>query len=317
MRALGIEAEICHLNEGHAAFAALERARCYMEDNGVPFEEALTATRAGNLFTTHTAVEAGFDRFPPALVKEYLGELRRGARDRTWSTPRPGPPRRRPAETFNMAFLAIRASGAVNGVSRLHGEVSRRLFQPLFPRWPREEVPIGHVTNGVHVPSWDSPEADALWTKVCGKGRWLGGLHGLTDLMRGCRRRGVVGLSGASPAQAGHHVARDHVRRQGPIAGSLEALGSDLSCLCDPAVLTLGFARRFATYKRLDLLLHDPDRLERILCGPNSRIQLILAGKAHPADTAGKAMIKQVDRFHRPQRRPPARRSSWSTTTWI
>ncbi len=294
LRALGIEAEICHLNEGHAAFATLERARCYMEDNGVAFEEALNATRAGNLFTTHTAVAAGFDRFPVTLVREYLREyiqelgidmerlLALGAGD--------------DGETFNMAFLAIRTSGAVNGVSRLHGEVSRRLFQPLFPRWPREEVPIGHVTNGVHVPSWDSPESDALWTKVCGKGRWLGDLHGLTDLMRDVGdeelwtfrdrvRSNLVAMS------------RDHLRRQGPIAGSLGALGSDLSCLCDPSVFTVGFARRFATYKRVDLLLHDPARLERILCSPNSRIQLILAGKAHPADTTGKAMIKKWTDF--------------------
>ena len=199
-------------------------------------------------------------------------------------------------ETFNMAFLAIRTSGAVNGVSRLHGEVSRRLFQPLFPRWPREEVPIGHVTNGVHVPSWDSPESDALWTKVCGKGRWLGGLHGLTDLMRDVGDEELWTFRDRVRSNL-IAMSRDHLRRQGPIAGSLGTLGSDISCLCDPSVFTIGFARRFATYKRLDLLLHDPARLERILCGPNSRIQLILAGKAHPADTTGKAMIKKWTDF--------------------
>jgi starch phosphorylase len=183
LRALGIEAEICHLNEGHAAFAVLERARCYMEDNEVGFEEALNATRAGNLFTTHTSVEAGFDRFPPELVKEYLGNYAEGlgiSMDRLLAL---GMAERQGA--FNMAFLAIRGSGAVNGVSRLHGEVSRRLFQPLFPRWPRTEVPVGHVTNGVHVPSWDSPEADALWTRICGKDRWLGDTRHLPDLVRG------------------------------------------------------------------------------------------------------------------------------------
>jgi glycogen phosphorylase len=289
LRALGVEAEICHLNEGHAALAALERARCHMEDNGVGFEEALAATRAGNVFTTHTAVEAGFDRFPVGLVKEYLGDYVQElgiSMERLLALGATGD-----GQTFNMAFLAIRVSGGVNGVSRLHGEVSRRLFQPLFPRWPQAEVPVGHVTNGVHVPSWDSAESDALWTDLCGKRRWLGDPSALGDLIRtagdellwtfrDAARRNLVAM------------ARDHVRRQGPIAGSLEALGSDAGCLCDPEVLTIGFARRFAMYKRLDLLLHDPARLERILCGPGSRVQLILAGKAHPADGTGKAMIK-------------------------
>jgi glycogen phosphorylase len=294
LRALGIKAEICHLNEGHAAFAALERARCYMEDNGVPFEAALNATRAGNLFTTHTSVEAGFDRFPVSLVREYLAEYIQELgidMDRLLALGA-GTDR----EDFNMAFLAIRASGAVNGVSRLHGEVSRRLFQPLFPRWPRDEVPIGHVTNGVHVPSWDSPESDALWTKVCGKERWLGDPRGLTDLMRSVGDEELWAFRDVARGKL-VAMARDHLRRQGPISGSLEALGSDLNCLCDPGVFTIGFARRFATYKRVDLLLHDPARLERILCGPNSRTQLILAGKAHPADTTGKAMIKEWTDF--------------------
>jgi glycogen phosphorylase len=294
LRALGIEAEICHLNEGHAAFAVLERARTYMEDTGVDFEEALDATRAGNLFTTHTSVEAGFDRFPVGLVREYLGDyakalgismdrlLALGAADRT--------------DGFNMAFLAIRGSGAVNGVSRLHSEVSRRLFQPLFPRWPQEEVPISHVTNGVHVPSWDSAEADTLWTRICGKDRWLGDTRHLTDLMRQVSDEELWTLRNVARRNL-VATARDHLRRQGPIAGSLEALGDDISCLCDPGVFTIGFARRFASYKRVDLLLHDVERLERILCGPDSRTQLILAGKAHPADRTGKAMIKEWTDF--------------------
>jgi starch phosphorylase len=294
LRTLGIEAEICHLNEGHAAFAVLERARSYMEDNGVGFEEALCATRAGNLFTTHTSVEAGFDRFPVSLVREYLGEYIQelGTDMERILSLGAGPD----GETFNMAFLAIGTSGAVNGVSRLHGEVSRRLFQPLFPRWPREEVPVGHVTNGVHVPSWDSPESDALWTKICGKDRWHGDPRGLTDLMRGVSDADLWAFRDAARRKV-VAMARDHLGRQGPIAGSLEALGADINCVCDPAVFTIGFARRFATYKRVDLLLHDPARLERILCGSGSRAQLILAGKAHPADLTGKAMIKEWTDF--------------------
>ena len=162
LAALGIRPEVCHLNEGHAAFAVLERARSFMEETGQPFESALAATRAGNLFTTHTAVAAGFDRFSPELIAQYLrgyaenelgltvGKLlalgRANADDAS--------------EPFNMAYLATRGSGAVNGVSRLHGKVSRQILGAIFPRWPAEEVPVGHVTNGVHVPSWDSTEAD-------------------------------------------------------------------------------------------------------------------------------------------------------------
>jgi len=173
--ALGIKPEVCHLNEGHAAFAALDRARAFMEATGRPFDAALSATRAGNLFTTHTPVDAGFDRFAPALVEQYLGRyacdilglpvrdlLGLGRMD-------PGDDR----EPFNMAFLAIRTSGAVNGVSRLHGQVSRHIFRGLFPRWPEAEVPIGHVTNGVHMATWHSAGADELWTKSSSKKRWL------------------------------------------------------------------------------------------------------------------------------------------------
>ena len=150
---LGITPQVCHLNEGHAAFAVLERARSYMKTSHQPFDVALAVTRAGNVFTTHTPVEAGFDRFSPALMQKYLKHyaeaqlsipfpelLALGRRDRNDSS-----------ELFNMAYLAIKGSGAVNGVSRLHGEVSRRIFQILFPRWPEREVPVSHVTNGVHV----------------------------------------------------------------------------------------------------------------------------------------------------------------------
>jgi starch phosphorylase len=313
LRDLGISPEVCHLNEGHAALAVLERARCYMQEREVPFPVALTATRPGNVFTTHTPVEAGFDCFAPELVRKYLGSyadklgiglerllaLGRGSGG-MGSDPAenndPVLPSCSPDEPFNMAYLAIRGSGAVNGVSRLHGEVSRGLFQPLFWRWPRAEVPVGHVTNGVHVPSWDSDEADLLWTKACGKGRWLGSVEHLGDSVRRIGDKELWAFRDANRRKL-VAVAREHVGRQGAAAGSLESLATDLSCLCDPAVLTLGFARRFATYKRPNLLLHDPDRLERLLCGAKSRVQLVLAGKAHPADAAGKAMIKEWTDF--------------------
>ncbi|HZI77668.1 MAG TPA: alpha-glucan family phosphorylase, partial [Gemmatimonadales bacterium] len=176
LRALGVQPEVCHLNEGQAAFAVLERARDFMEETGQPFAVALAVTRAGNLFTTHTAVAAGFDRFSPALIEQYLGgyaEKKLGiGRDDLLALGRQNPSDS--AESFNMAYLAIRGSGAVNGVSRLHGKVSRRLFLPVFPRWPEDDIPIGHVTNGVHMPTWDSAPADDLWTEACGKDRWLG-----------------------------------------------------------------------------------------------------------------------------------------------
>ena len=164
--------------------------------------------------------------FPPALVTEYLGgyadELGIGL-ERLLALGRCGGGS---AEPFNMAYLAIRGSGAVNGVSRLHGEVSRGLFQGLFPRWPRPEVPVGHVTNGVHVPSWDSEEADALWTKACGKERWHGGLEGLGDLIGKVGDEELWAFRDANRRQL-IAVAREHVQRQGPVAGSLESLGSD------------------------------------------------------------------------------------------
>ena len=186
LAALGIQPDVCHLNEGHAAFAVLERARSFMQEIKQPFEVALAATRAGNLFTTHTAVAAGFDRFTPALIEQYLGHY---ATDKLGislhdllalgrQNPDDG------AESFNMAYLAIRGSGSVNGVSRLHGQVSRQLFAPLFPHRPVDEVPIGHVTNGVHMPTWDSSAADELWTKACGKGRWLGKSDNLEEDIR-------------------------------------------------------------------------------------------------------------------------------------
>ncbi len=313
LRELGIAPDICHLNEGHAAFAVLERARSYMQDHGVSFDVALTATRTGNLFTTHTPVEAGHDRFPPHRIAAYLGDDadalgkrldrllalgRHPCVDRGDATGGPvgEPAAFTDAAPFNTAYLAIRGSGAVNGVSRLHGEVSRGLFQCLFPRWPRVEVPVGHVTNGVHVPSWDSQEADTLWTDACGKGRWLGGIEGLGDAIRQVSDEDLWAFRDLNRRRL-IAVAREHVTRQGPVAGSIESLGWDTSCLCDPGALTIGFARRFATYKRPNLLLHDPDRLERLLCGEHARVQLVLAGKAHPADEAGKAMIKEWTDF--------------------
>ncbi len=294
LRALGLEPDVCHLNEGHAAFAILERARSYMEVHNTSFELALTVTRAGNLFTTHTAVTAGFDRFHPDLIHKYLHryteeelfipleDMLALGRQNAGDT----------LEPFNMAYLAMRGSGRINGVSKLHGQVSRQIFSPLFPRWPEREVPVGSVTNGVHVPTWDSEEADALWTTACGKGRWSGEeicaekIRELSDeqlwQLRNSARKNLIG--------------RVRVRYARQRASGYDG-PHDLPQVLDEHVLTVGFARRFATYKRPNFLLHDPERLIRLLTNPERPMQLILAGKAHPADKPGQALIKQWNDF--------------------
>jgi starch phosphorylase len=293
LRALSLEGEVCHLNEGHAALAVLERARCYSEDHKVSFALAFSITRGGNIFTTHTAVTAGFDRFPPELVAKYLGHYaqvelglsleellalgRENAED--------------PEEPFNMAYLAVRGSGQVSGVSQLHASVSRKIFQPLFPRWPQPEVPIGSVTNGIHVPTWDSAAANALWTEACGAHCWQGdhpdcqGISKLSDVqlwkLRTDARQSLV--------------AQVRVRRARQLASAGVEVG--LEQVFDDKVLTLGFARRFATYKRPNLLLQDPERLLRLLTNPERPVQLFLAGKAHPQDRPGQELIKQWNDF--------------------
>lgn len=305
--ALGIKPDVCHLNEGHAAFAVLERARSFMEESGLPFETALAATRAGNLFTTHTAVAAGFDRFTPELMGQYLKnyaeqQLSLSFRD-LMALGRRNPDD--PAEPFNMAYLAIRGSGAVNGVSELHGKVSRHLFQPLFPGWPAEDVPVRHVTNGVHTPSWDSAAADDLWTEACGKNRWQGTMETLEqDIDRVSDTRLWTFRTATSKAMV--EYARERLSRQLTTSGATLEEINNAKTLLDPTALTLGFARRFATYKRPNLLLHDPERLLRILNNSERPVQLILAGKAHPADQAGQALIKEWTQFIR---RPEARHS--------
>ena len=292
LQRLGIDCPVCHLNEGHAAFAILERARFFMQSMRQPFAVALRATRAGNLFTTHTPVAAGIDRFDADLFGLYFDSYARqldvGLRQ-LLALGRADPDD--VGEPFNMAYLALRGAGAINGVSRLHGEVSRGIFQPLFPRWPRAEIPVGEVTNGVHVPSWDSAEADALWTGACGKDRWCGALESVEADLRGIsdevlwrfrsqvRRRLVEFLRERFVRQhCGRGFSRDRAQE------CIERL--------DPEALTLGFARRFAEYKRTNLLLEHPQRLTRLLCDRDRPVQLVVAGKAHPRDESGKRLLQ-------------------------
>jgi glycogen phosphorylase len=300
LAALGIEPEVCHLNEGHAAFAVLERARSFMTATGLPFHSALAATRAGNLFTTHTAVAAGFDRFAPDLIESLLGEYARNSlgisSEELLGLGRQNP--RDPSESFNMAYLAIRGSAAVNGVSRLHGVVSRNLFQSLFPRWPTDEVPVGYVTNGVHTPTWVGEGADALWAQTCGRERWLGGPDSQDARIKSVDPVEIWKLRNTARRELIEY-ARERLGRQLASSGGTPAEVDNAAHMFDPDVLTITFARRFATYKRPNLLLHDPQRLLRILTNSQRPVQLIIAGKAHPADEPGQALIRQWVQFIR------------------
>ena len=305
LRELGIRPEVCHLNEGHAAFAVLERALNYMEDAKVSFDAALTVTRAGNLFTTHTPVEAGFDRFAPELVERHF---RYFVQDRLripmsdfLALGRQNP--QNTSEPFNMALLAMRGSGAVNGVSRLHGRVSRRIFQNVFPRWPEAEVPISYVTNGVHVPIWDSAEADNLWTEACGKQRWDSDLNKIEEDIRRVPDAHLWQMRAVSRKSLVEFIRTRLTRQIAGHGASVEEIG-EVERIFEPDTLTLGFARRFATYKRPNLLLHDPDRLMAILTNKTRPVQLVIAGKAHPQDAQGQEMLRQWIEFirHTPAR---------------
>ncbi|HUZ60391.1 MAG TPA: alpha-glucan family phosphorylase [Hanamia sp.] len=298
LNALGIKPEVCHMNEGHAAFLVLERANDFMKENETSFEEALAITRAGNLFTTHTAVAAGFDHFSPELMYQYFGDyaekelkinfndlMELGRQDSN-----------NHSESFNMAYLAIHGSKAVNGVSQLHGVVSRHLFQSLFPRWPQDEVPVGSVTNGVHMPSWDSEFADEIWTEACGKGRWIGELENLEEDMKKVSDQKLWDLRNTSRNDLVNYI-RKRLERQLTVSPQTQEIIDIAKNVFDPNTLTLGFARRFVPYKRPNLLLHDEERFIRILTNRERPVQLVIAGKAPPFDESGKALIRQWVQF--------------------
>ena len=292
LKELGIDCNVCHLNEGHAAFAAIERIKGFMEQTGCSFQVALNCIRAGNIFTTHTPVDAAFDRYPASMFapyarlyckqigldeKEFYGLGRKDPDDQ--------------GEPFNMAYLAMNCSLFINGVSKLHGKVSRHIFQPLFPRWPVREIPVGHVTNAVHVPSWESKFADMLWCGVCGHDRWLGTLETIGDEIGSIPDEQLWELRAKGRLDLIEFV-RKRLRWQAAASG-LEETPEAYDDILDPNALTLGFARRFTAYKRPTLLLSDPDRLAHILNLEGRPVQLIIAGKAHPNDHQGKEMIRQ------------------------
>jgi starch phosphorylase len=279
LRALGIHPQVFHTNEGHAGFLGLERIREWMEQ-GLTFGEAIEAVRAGSLFTTHTPVPAGIDRFPIELFERYFRPFAAQCGipfDELVAVGQAGIE----TDKFNMAVMGLRLAARSNGVARLHGEVSRQMFGALWPDMPVREVPIGHVTNGVHARSWVSDRVDDLLGQVIGD-EW----H-LADEADWARVK-----------ELNHHEIWD-VRRQGRrelVDMVRRRLGEDL---LDPEVLTFGFARRFATYKRSTLLLGQIDRLRSLLLDEHRPVQFVFAGKAHPADEPGKKLIREIDRLAR------------------
>ena len=296
LQALGIEPEILHLNEGHPAFAILERARCLMERAQLPFDAALWATRAGNIFTTHTALESAFDSYDARFVERHRAMLepyvtRLGLTfEQLMALGRRHPDNA--DEPFTLSYLALRGSVATNAVSAVHTDVSRRLFRDAFPRWPDTEIPVEQVTNGVHVPSWDSRSLDALWEARCGKERWLGSIEGLSAAM-GATTNDELWTARQQSRESLVTIVRTRMQRQLAARGAQWAALAAAAQMFDGSTLTLGFARRFTPYKRPTLLLSDPARLIRLLTDPRRPLQLVVAGKAHPDDVLGKEMVQQ------------------------
>ncbi len=279
LRALDIHPQVFHTNEGHAGFLGLERIREWV-DRGLSFAEAIEAVRAGSVFTTHTPVPAGIDQFPLELFEPYFRSFAEQCGVTIDELVRLGQGASENGK-FNMALMGLRLAARANGVARLHGEVSRQMFGGLWADLPVREVPIGHVTNGVHARSWVSDRVDELL------GQAIGDEWHLADES-----------DWASVKHLSHHEIWD-VRNQGRrelVDMVRRRTGENV---LDPDVLTIGFARRFATYKRSTLLLSQMERLKALLLHADRPVQFVFAGKAHPADEPGKAMIREIDRLAR------------------
>jgi starch phosphorylase len=300
LEAVGVRPDVCHLNEGHSAFLALERIRRLIEDHNLSFDEARQQASASHIFTTHTPVPAGIDRFPPDMIQRYFkayveslrldieGLLALG-RENVFNK----------NEFFSMAVLAIRTSDSANGVSRLHGEISRKMWNSIWPNVPEDEVPISHVTNGVHARSWLSGDLIYLLDRYLGA-RWQAdpvdhevwkAVHEVPDeeLWRVHERRRQRMIVWA------RRRLKDQLQARGTSAQHIREACDALN----PDALTVGFARRFATYKRGNLILRDPQRLLKLLEDKQRPIQFLIAGKSHPADGGGKDLIRQIVRFAR------------------
>ncbi|MEZ5351163.1 MAG: alpha-glucan family phosphorylase [Bryobacteraceae bacterium] len=295
LAAIGINPTVYHMNEGHSAFLAIERIRLLMKDHGLTFAQALEAARSNNVFTTHTSVPAGFDLFDPGLVYEYFNRYCADAGIPFDTLLSMGRQRADDSsERFSMAISALRSSSYRNAVSRLHRDVSQEMFQDMWPRVPTWEVPITSVTNGVHLPSWVSGDLAALYDQYL-QPDWLERhndpktweqIEEVPDAelweVRRRRKRRLVQFVRERVAQAANQrkASAAEIRR--------------LSEVLDPEAFTIGFSRRFATYKRATLLFRDVNRLKRILNHPDMPVQIIIAGKAHPKDHPGKSFIREI-----------------------
>jgi len=303
LRAIGVQAKVFHMNEGHSAFLSLERIRLLMAERGISFDEAREAVAASNVFTTHTPVPAGNDAFEAWLIDKYFGSYwgQLGlSREQFLSLGRQEPDNQH--EPMSLTVLALRLSGFRNGVSKLHGDVSRKLWAGVWPGVPQPEVPIFHITNGVHTRSWISHDMATLYDRYLGPG-WHEKPADMsvwksvdqipeTELWRTHERRRERLVAFARRRQMAQ------LRKRGAGASELAAAEEIL----DPEALTIGFARRFATYKRANLLLSDVNRLAKLLNTPGRRVQIIFAGKAHPRDNPGKDLIRQI--IHTARREP-------------
>ncbi len=298
LKALGIDPEVFHMNEGHSAFLALERIRRKVVEKKLEFYSALQIVASANIFTTHTPVPAGNDSFPREMMREYFGDFAKELGipfDELFSF---GQTRVDRSDPFSMTILALRMSRHSNGVSKLHGEVSRSLWRDVWNGVPVHEVPITSVTNGIHTKTWMAPEFSALYRKYLGE--WE------EHITEPDFWRGVIDIPDAqlweTHQQLKHRLVefvRERVRiRRERIGDSPEAI-RNVNRILDPEVLTIGFARRFATYKRGALLFSDKERLKRLLNDTSRPVQFIFAGKAHPRDEGGRALIQEVYRFSR------------------
>jgi starch phosphorylase len=295
IRAMGIVPGVYHLNEGHSAFATLEVVRGRMERDGYSFEESVRRVARQTVFTTHTPVPAGHDRFDGGLIEEHLGPTRDAlgiSHDALMAMGRVEAHNH--AEPFCMTVLGLKLSRRANAVSALHGHVSRRMWYGLFPSGVEEDVPIGHITNGVHVPSWLSFQMLQLYDRIFPVG-WFRRMgepdvwQKIHEVDPGELWETHYALKNLLLQFVRRRLSRQ-CRRRGECDEAVEAARNVL----DPNVLTIGFARRFATYKRADLVLSQLDRLHAMVSDPDKPIQIIFAGKAHPADEPGKGLIRKI-----------------------
>ena len=298
LTALGVNPTVCHMNEGHAAFMALERISVLKKTTNMTFEQALEATKAGNCFTIHTPVKAGNDEFPPEMIDKYFSDYypKLGIDHQQFMALGRVDPKD-DKETFKMPVLAIKLCSFRNGVSKLHGQVSRKMWSALWPDIPENEVPLTSITNGVHIKSWLSEEINSLYERYLGA-NWaeeiIDGLNwDAIDQIPDEEFWRIHQRSRESLVAFARARLKAQMQRRGTYHTELNWAEEVL----DPQALTIGFARRFTTYKRGNLLLQDPARLVKLLSDPEKPVQIIFAGKAHPKDNQGKEIIRQIIHF--------------------